>query len=965
MKKQSTWAILRHQLFSLDFWAHLLFWSWNAIFLTFMILGFAPTVLPEMLTAVEGREIPASFLLYALLLTLVPLLMSAAGIYLRQEPSKLLTLGYGLEGPLMIMLAVRFFIVRQLTVTMSIILALTIFGLLTLLWQLFDRKIDKRPRWLTAVRLVGLSLLLLIGLYASIWLAFYALPLGALFLAFVPEMVREVGRSLLNGEWRWIPFMLLFFTTFMYSASLFVLMPLAVPIIYIRSWWEAWRTMRLKSSPLWASGLTAVTIVAALATLALSESHPQQQAFAQLEEPPQSIADARALLAEETQLREGLLNAYLAQYRYFSAAGEVDHIRQLYEDAFDLPRDNARSIQGAYELLARPLLYQPVRRAKPDAQGHTWSDSALRREPTEAAELYETYFDRPITDGERDTIITAVRNTWALDQARANVQAVDDREIWLAEQAINITENGDWANVELYEVYVNQTSQRQEVVYYFSLPEAAVLTGLWLGNSPQKESAFTHQVAPRGAAQATYRNEVQRNVDPALLEQIGPRQYRLRVFPIEPRQWDWDSNTGRSRLLAAPPLHLWLTYRTLGVQGRWPLPQLAEKRNVYWTDDTERRLNGLTWPRTDEAWLPTAVPATFAIEPEAHRVSLPDGRVVWAAPTQTAPSVSDEARLALVLDRSRSMVDYEAEIAAELDALRELTAGGANVDVILTATAVRGEGPTVTTLDGLDEGNLFYFGGQNAADLLIQFDQLAGDEAYDAVLVLTDDSGYKLLADGLTVPIPSAPVWMIHLGGLSLGYDDATLEAIQASGGGTAVSVREAWQRWATPSGDLLDGYSWQVFSPAEADAHQAQFTAENTAVVVQEHDTNSPFMPLAVRRLILHEMAQNQGDLSQLATLDALHDLAVQHSIVTPYSSMIVLINDRQQQLLNELSAGDDRFEREYEAVGETAGEQLTVTGVPEPHEWLLLSLGLVLLVVYFWRQRPELAFFGRSLSR
>jgi putative PEP-CTERM system integral membrane protein len=330
---------------------------------------------------------------------------------------------------------------------------------------------------------------------------------------------------------------------------------------------------------------------------------------------------------------------------------------------------------------------------------------------------------------------------------------------------------------------------------------------------------------------------------------------------------------------------------------------------------------------------------------------------VLAAPVRNVPTIPADARLALVLDRSRSMVDYEAEIAAELATLREMTAGGANVDVILTATAVRGEDPSTTTLATLDENNLFYFGGQNAADLLVQFDALAGDQTYDAVIVLTDDSGYKLLADDLEVPTPSAPVWMVHLGGLSLGYDDATLEAIQASGGGTAVSVREALQRWATPAGDLLDGYAWQLLSPAEADIALANLAG----IVIQEHESDSPFMPFAARRLILHEMAENKGDLSNLATLDSLHEMAVQHSIITPYSSMIVLINTRQQELLDELSQSEDRFDREYEEVGETVGEQLTVTGVPEPHEWLLIGLGLVLLIAYFWRQRPQAALFAR----
>ncbi|MCA9981887.1 MAG: TIGR02921 family PEP-CTERM protein, partial [Anaerolineales bacterium] len=460
-KKASFWSVLRHLIVSPAVWSQILFWSWNTIFLTFMLLGFAPTVLPEMFTAVSAGEIPTSFLVYALLITLIPLAMSAVGFYLRHEPAKLFTLGYGVEGPLMLMLVVRFFAVRQLTLSMSVILTLLTFGLLVLLWQLFDRHIDKRPRWLTAVRVVGLSVLLFIGLYASLWLAFYVLPLGSMFLVeVIPNMGNGLVYSIREADFSWIPFMLLFFFTFVYTASLFVLMPLAVPLIYGRSWWVAWRTLSVKTSALWASGLTAVTILAVIAAALLTESHPQHNAFAQLESPPTDVADAQNLLKAEPDLRAGLLNAYLAPYRYFSAAGEVDHIRLLYEEAFDLAPNQARPIQQAYEALARPLLYQPVHRAKPNQWGDTWQDSALRREPEEAAKLYEQYFDQPIIDGERDAILAAVRNSWDITQVRDAVQLVDDREIWLAEQAINVTEHGDWADVELYEVYVNQTSQR-------------------------------------------------------------------------------------------------------------------------------------------------------------------------------------------------------------------------------------------------------------------------------------------------------------------------------------------------------------------------------------------------------------------------------------------------------------------------------------------------------------------------
>jgi len=90
--------------------------------------------------------------------------------------------------------------------------------------------------------------------------------------------------------------------------------------------------------------------------------------------------------------------------------------------------------------------------------------------------------------------------------------------------------------------------------------------------------------------------------------------------------------------------------------------------------------------------------------------------------------------------------------------------------------------------------------------------------------------------------------------------------------------------------------------------------------------------------------------------TLDKLHQLATSHDVVTPYSSMIVLVNDRQKEALKRESESNDRFKREGRS-GEEAlsrpGNPL-VSGVPEPHEWLLIILSIVMLFVV-WRKRED----------
>jgi putative PEP-CTERM system integral membrane protein len=716
-------------------------------------------------------------------------------------------------------------------------------------------------------------------------------------------------------------------------------MPSAISILYVREWWRGVRQVAASYSRPRAVALTTAVLVIIAVLFVQTSRQPQQEVFALLENPPANLDEARNLLVQEATLRDGLLNAYLSRQRYISAQGEVRHVGEMYQWAFDISEEQALRVQHLYQTVARPVLYAPVMPTLPDSTtSNIWNNSAFVRDSARAAKLYEQFFDETIVEGERETIVRAVRSTWMVDQARAGWQAVDDREILLTRQEINVREQGDWAEVELYEVYQNQTSQRQEVVYYFSLPETAVITGVWLGNSHNRDERFEYRVAPRGAAQQTYQEEVQRRVDPALVEQIGPSQYRLRVFPIEPQLWSWNENRTRSRMLDGPPLHLWLTYRVLIKNSTWPLPYLADKRNVYWNDDTVRLINGVTMDADEATWLPGTAPAATMITPVAHRVDFPNGETVLIQPETavTLPVLPNDLKLAILLDRSRSI----AQLAEQMEAALAQLAAYSSADLYLTASEFRGEAPSRTTLADFDPATILYYGGQNAADLLIQFARLQQGETYDAIFVLTDGAGFGLAESDTAVPIPDAPVWMIHLDGhFPIGYDDATLQAIQASGGGTAGSVDEALTRLLAENSDIVNGYAFTVM-PTE------QVTGDFVS-----HAPTDDFAALAARHFILHQMAQNRATITDLATLDALNTLAIEHSIVTPYSSMIVLVTDQQQQRLDALEGRDDRFEREFEEVGET--EELTVTGVPEPEEWLLIGLAVAMLGWFIYTSR------------
>jgi putative PEP-CTERM system integral membrane protein len=324
------------------------------------------------------------------------------------------------------------------------------------------------------------------------------------------------------------------------------------------------------------------------------------------------------------------------------------------------------------------------------------------------------------------------------------------------------------------------------------------------------------------------------------------------------------------------------------------------------------------------------------------------------------PKLAGNLRLAIVLDRSRSMGPHAADVKATLARLSQVA--DSNTDVYLTSSPYRGEAPSRIHLSQLRPDNIQYLAGQNAGELLVQFDTLRAGQEYDAIFVITDGSGYELGESNLNVPMPKAPVWLIHLGGgMPLGYDDGTLAAVQASGGGVTGDIEDALNRLAiSRSSQSLAAADVPVGAMADWSDGYVWFTSTRSATGGSPASSiDDGFVALAARRLILAETQRQRATLSGTSVLDQLHAIAVKYGMVTPYSSMIVLVNSRQEQLLNQLEESGDRFNREVEGVGNTlAANPLTVTGVPEPGEWLLLCSAAVLLMGYAYvkRRQPQL---------
>jgi putative PEP-CTERM system integral membrane protein len=824
------------------------------------------------------------------------------------------------EAPFVLLLLVRLFLLRELTPISSLFLATGAICMGAFLLELFYGYAS-RNRYLAWAQLGSHSLIFAGGIWVGMVLLFYAVPAAGSFVSefFKFRWLVATGQMLLETPFQAIFAWGIFLLLFGMSATLFFIMPSAMATLYVLSGRDIWTEFAQQYGRKWAVRGTLAIATTWIVLFVGWQQQPQMQAFALLEPPPQTDAQRQELLAKSDTIRAGLTNAYLSTYRYISPIEDNTHVYSMYRSVFNLPESLCWWLQDSYNLLMSPFLYRG-------------SHSDIDKAET----LYAEFFDTPIQKGERTSIRHALKSTANIDQAKAGLLNIDGKRVWLRSQQVNVTESRDTAEVELHEVYENQTHDVEEVYYSFSLPESAVITGLWLGDTSDRSTRFPFKISPRGAAQKVYNSQVQRSrpIDPALLEQVGPRHYRLRAFPIPEKPTLEERRQGTDR---PTEMHLWLTYRVMQQPQGWPLPELGEKRNIYWNKDTERRYNGKLVRH--ENWLPSFLQAEQPYRPSLHKATLAHGDRIWAQPLSDNDYVLPEnQRFAVVLDSSRSMAQQRQQVLATFNWLHERGFADnrlSNNDADLyVATAAGGTPQRIDDLRQFNPNEMTFYGNVSLQSMLQQFVNLRGETSYDGILFVTDAGNYELSEEGANMPKLTNPLWMVHLGSLPPAYNDAMLETIQNSGGGVATDIASVLQRQAMKAKfgehatNVVDGYVWKR-EPSEA-------TSAST----------NGFAPLAARQSIM-ALSQQMQD-KNLAELDAIHAIAKTYRIVSPYSSAIVLVNDEQREALKEAEASKERFDRKVEDGREELAQpgNPMSTSVHEPRG--VLGLGVVAIILF-----------------
>ncbi|MEL6232076.1 MAG: TIGR02921 family PEP-CTERM protein [Cyanobacteria bacterium J06627_3] len=734
---------------ALHWLSHSIFWVWNIAFIGVVYLWMLPTAGLPILEAALSGEIPPAFVVSILGMLIVPLLCTVVGgKWLRKHPILLMRLFYGVEAPLFGLCLLRLFLIRETTpasahILITILAAIAIFAIETLAGYA-----AYRPR-LAWIQMIGHSLVLVTGLYAGTLLLLYTVP--ALCIMVYGAITGLVGiiTGLASVDWLlwlrdlgWLiirPWYLLLGVGFAIlwglSGAVFASLPYVLVNFYIRSWHRIRTAFAKQHGHSWATTGTVVGLSCVLFGL-LQLQQPQAKAFSLLEGPsPQTSAERSALVKQSETIRKGLVHGYLSRYRYLGTVEESNQLREMYQAVFDMSKANAQVFQDFHNGLLSPFLYQGGR------------DDADRAEA-----LYASFFDAPIQKSERNAIRSALQATANRDETQAGVLNLDQKVIRLAEQTVSVKENGDWADVEIYEQYENKTIDDQEIFYSFTLPESATITGLWLAEA-KDASRFPFVVSPRGAAQQVYKGELERAEtrraeDPALLEQVGPRQYRLRVFPIP----------FAPSLQEPGELHLWMTYQVLQQDGVWPLPQLTEKRNIFWTDKTVHQRRGKNVSVSEDQWFEPSIKAKKRVRATAHQTQLAEGYQVTATPIAktTAPT---SKRIAVILDSSYSMGDGGYDEA--LGQLKQVSKQN-NVDVYLTTATGEPQAPN-NNISSFER--VVPYGSLQPADMLQQYaQQRRPNAAYDAVVLLTDAGSYELTKEATELPNLSEPLWLVHMG---------------------------------------------------------------------------------------------------------------------------------------------------------------------------------------------------------
>ncbi|MBK8202563.1 MAG: TIGR02921 family PEP-CTERM protein [Bdellovibrionales bacterium] len=477
---------------------HILFWSWNIIFIVFVNLGLMPIIGSDIMYGLKMGNINKDFVAFFAVVLVVPAISALLGfIYLGKDSKKLFELMYCIELPLLALTLFRIFFLRDLTAGVGFFLALFGASSIYFAYRLFFMR---RPN--SFQNLAGATMFLWCGAWIFLMLSFLIPPMAngafegakAILIGLSDLTIADLFKTMFGFF-----FVLIGAIFVIYTATLFVLFP----IIYIYSSFKNWQ---LTASHLFSINkkktvaLVAGTAIAITAIFIASTRQNHEAVLTTLQSLAGTDAEKIEIGSREKDYRKALSDVYLAPYRYMGDYSKSNFIQDIYKRTFNTEYESTRWVQVLFNNIARPFIYRG-------------SSNGMAQDQQLAERFYGDLFDSSIQEDERESIRYAVQSTYSREQIDAGLININEKRVHLDKQELSLKENGEWADVELHEVYYNSSFRPEEIFLHLKLPPGAVINGVWLSDDETKKFAAT--VAPRGRhKRSTRRSSNEERIQP-------------------------------------------------------------------------------------------------------------------------------------------------------------------------------------------------------------------------------------------------------------------------------------------------------------------------------------------------------------------------------------------------------------------------------------------------------------------
>lgn len=968
------------------------FWVYHTIYLLAFAF-FVPTLIGEIQNQKEliefltlGGDQPLNLVMMVYIFFLLPLFTIIFSFVTKiyKIPKKLLMIFFGAEIPLMMLALIRIFIFREITPVMWVFIisiALSIVGLFS---YLFIPKVQTKTKQL--MLLFSQEVALLIASYVFLLFFFFLPIILALFLQMLNNFNIFSFIDMLINPFRTgniIASIFFIFLAFLYFSTVFAfaISPIGGFIVY----WSTYKNIYKKVTERFGKQYTLISQIlfgAGFILLIVFLSFQTNPFWytknlniykkAQTFEKQKEIAEK--LYSKDSLIKESLVRAYLASYRYLTDE-KMNLLKFGYANQLQASDETAQNIQKLFNNVALPFVYT----------------GRFEEDVIKAAEDYKELFDNSIQVGEKAEIIKSLKATNTNDSIKAGLLDRENTSVLLVNRQVNVTpyNNDLFAKVTIEEEYENVTKRQQEVYYEFFLPENAVPTELVLGPDLQfgtlepvpsstptqaisnlptpttssiipkptvvKKQVDTATIAPKGAAQLTYDEQIRIRIDPALLEQTGPRQYKLRVFPIPAKGFTFDQWKKIDYAKGEKDIRqkVRFSYITIRTKDGIPLPIITDRRNVFSNNNTKTATyvagNPVTVKRdanviplssdfvcsTDTIQQQTVLGTALFIPHKANAILTND----FSCDTQfsNAEKRIKDKKIALLLDVSYSTKGQNWKDVLENQFPIEQLITDNIIDVYFFTNKVSQKMRlTKETLTNLD---MIRFGKTDRTNALLSI-----KDPYDALFMVTDDSTFDEKHKDIQVRT-KIPTYIIHTENIPAYSEGLTSFVLQTNGKVFENGWDAITHLWLT---DKLKGQKQVVLG----------ITDFGTWILIDQNTaktTSSPVGQLATKQLLYYRVSQTPSStLTSLTFLDQMQSISQASSIVTPYSSMIVLVTEQQKRDLQEALRLNNRFSADINLSDDglfnpSGSGIMEVSSVPEPHEWvLMITAGFLIFVFY-----------------